>query len=274
MASQIKRSTGIPGYIFDATIHGLMTRLEGRFWELDLLRGCAVIMMVVFHLAYDLNYFGVYGLDMYSGFWFYLARITAGTFILLVGVSLSLSSERARLLGQQRLFIKLLKRGLKIFALGLGITAATYLLIANGFIVFGILHFIGASIILAYPFLNMKAQNIIIGLIIIAVGLYLQGMAVNFPWLLWLGLPPRDFYTLDYIPLFPWFGVILIGIFIGNTFYGGYRRRIDPPDLSGYAPTRFFILLGRISLPIYLIHQPVLIMILYLSGLIHNSSFF
>jgi uncharacterized membrane protein len=246
-----------------------MTRLKGRFWELDLLRGCAVIMMVVFHLAYDLNYFGAYGLDMHSGFWFYLARVTAGTFILLVGVSLSLSAERARLLGQQRLSVKFLKRGLKIFALGLGITAVTYLLIGNGFIVFGILHFIGLSIILAYPFLNLKAGNIIIGLIIIATGLYLQGTAVDFPWLLWLGLAPVNFYSIDYIPLFPWFGVVLIGIFLGDTFYGGYTRRIDLPDPSGSAPAMFFILLGRNSLLIYLIHQPVLITILYLSGLIH-----
>jgi uncharacterized membrane protein len=263
----------ISGFIFEEMNYEPMTPLKARFWELDLLRGCAVVTMILFHLAFDLNYFGVYSLSIQSGFWFYLARITAGTFILLAGVSLSLSSARARLLGQQRLYIKFLKRGLKIFAIGLGITAATYLLIGNGFVIFGILHFIGLSIIISYPFLNLKSKNVIIGLMIILIGQYLQGVSVDFPWLLWLGLIPTGLRTLDYIPLFPWFGVILIGIFIGDTFYGGYRRRILLPDLSGNASTMLFVLLGRNSLPIYLIHQPMLIALLYISGLIHYPFF-
>lgn len=244
-----------------------MNLLEGRFWELDLLRGLAVVMMIIFHLAFDLSYFGIYGLDMYSGFWFYLARIIASIFVTLVGISLALSVSRARLQGQdQKLYLKFVKRGLKIFALGLGITAVTYLLIGSGFIVFGVLHFVGLSIILAYPFLNLKATNVIIGTIIIAVGLYLQGFEFNFPWLLWLGFAPRDFYTLDYVPLFPWLGFILVGIFIGNAFYGGYGRRIDLPDLSGSALAKTFALLGRNSLRVYLIHQPMLVATLYILG--------
>lgn len=248
-----------------------MNRLEGRFWEVDLARGLAVVMMVLFHLAYDLSYFGVYGLDMYSGFWFYFARATASIFILLAGVSLSISASRARLQGlDQKLYLKFVRRGMEIFSLGLGITAVTYLLIGNGFIIFGILHFIGLSIILAYPFLNLKALNMMIGAAIIVAGIYLQGLEFNFPWLLWLGLAPKGFYTLDYFPLFPWFGVILIGIFLGDVLYDGYTRRytgrINLPDLSGSAPAKPFVFLGQNSLVIYLVHQPVLIAVLYLLG--------
>ncbi len=248
--------------------------MKGRFWEVDLVRGLAVVMMVLFHLAYDLSYFGLYGLDMYSGFWFYLAHITAGIFILLAGVSLTLSASRTRLQNQdQSLYFKFVKRGMKIFSLGLGITAATYLLIGKGFIIFGVLHFIGVAIILAYPFLNLKALNVMIGAVIIIIGIYLQGLEFGFPWLLWLGLAPKGFYTLDYFPIFPWFGVILIGIFLGDALYGGYRRKINLPDISnlqgsGYAYflTKPFVFLGRKSLWVYMIHQPVLIAILYLLG--------
>ena len=58
-----------------------------RFWEIDALRGVAIIMMVIFHTVFDLNYFGSYGFDLYSGLWFYVARATATIFIFLVGVS-------------------------------------------------------------------------------------------------------------------------------------------------------------------------------------------
>ncbi|MGA9097376.1 MAG: heparan-alpha-glucosaminide N-acetyltransferase, partial [Methanotrichaceae archaeon] len=215
---------------------------KGRFWEIDLIRGLAVVMMVLFHLAYDLSFFGIYALDIYSGFWFYFARITASIFILLVGVSLVLFASRSVNNGQGELRIKLLKRGTKIFSLGLGITAITYILIGKGFIIFGVLHFIGLSIILAYPFLNFKKLNMVMGVIIIAVGLYLQNFAFGFPWLLWLGLSPMGFYTVDYFPLLPWFGLVLIGIYLGNALYCGNKRKVELPDLSSNAFVRPIIL--------------------------------
>lgn len=236
---------------------------KGRFWELDLIRGAAVVMMVIFHLAYDLNFFGVYKLDIYSGFWFCLARITAGLFILLAGVSLVLIASKT---GHKELPIKFFERGIKIFSIGLAITAATYLLIGRGFIIFGILHFIGLSIIIAYPFLGLKKLNVAIGIIIIAAGLYLQNLSFGSPWLLWLGLAPSGFYSVDYFPLLPWFGLILIGIYLGDVLYGGYRRSVELQDLSSCPFVKPIAFLGRNSLAIYLIHQPLLISALLLLG--------
>ncbi len=250
--------------------------LKMRFWEVDLLRGLAVVMMVAFHFFYDLNYFGIYRVNVSSGFWFYFARITAGLFILLVGVSLVLSSSRAEMQGKRgaQVFMGFLKRGLWIFFLGLVVTVATYLLVGDGFIVFGILHFIGISIILAYPFLRLKAWNLIFGAAVIAIGFFLQSQSVSSPWLLWLGLAPVGFYTLDYIPIFPWFGVVLIGIFLGNALYKGYRRQFVLPDLSGTALAGALGLLGRNSLFIYLIHQPLIVAGLVLLGDASLAEFF
>ena len=238
-----------------------------RFWEVDFLRGTAIILMVLFHMVFDLNYFGIQQIELASGFWFYLARFTASLFLLLVGVSLSLSYSRARLLGQEDRFrFRLMKRGLWIFSLAMGVTLVTYLIIGRGFIVFGVLHLIGVSLLLAYPFLRLHGMNFILGLLFILIGLFLQSLSVDFPWLLWLGLAPWDFRSVDYFPLLPWFGVILMGVAFGDLFYRGYRRRFPLPDLTGSSLVRGLEFLGRNSLAIYLTHQPVLIGLMYLVG--------
>jgi uncharacterized membrane protein len=238
-----------------------------RFWEVDFLRGMAIVLMVLFHLAFDLNYFGIRELEVASGFWFFLARFTALLFLLLVGVSLTLSHSWARLLGQEDRFrLSLMKRSLWIFGLAMGVTLVTYFFIREGFIVFGVLHLIGVSLLLAYPFLRLNGANFVFGLLFILFGLSLQNLPVDYPWLLWLGLAPAGFYSVDYFPLFPWFGVILLGVAFGDLFYQGYRRRVPLPDLTGSCLVRGLAFLGRNSLVIYLVHQPVLIGLMYLVG--------
>lgn len=241
--------------------------LAVRFWEVDFLRGWAIVLMILFHSVFDLGYFGVFEVDIYSSFWFYFARLTASLFLLLVGVSLVLSYSRAERLARTEQFrFRLFKRSIWIFSLAMGITVVTRLLLGDGFIIFGVLHLIGVSLLLAYPFLRLHLLNFIFGLLFILVGLYLQNLSVDYPWLLWLGLAPQSFYSLDYFPLFPWFGVILIGIALGDLLYRGYRRRIALPDLSGSSFVKPFASFGRNSLAIYLIHQPVLITLFYLFG--------
>ena len=240
-----------------------------RFWEVDFLRGVAIVLMVLYHFIFDLDYFAVYEIDVSSGFWLAVARAAASLFLLLVGLSLTLSHSRARLQGQEDRFrFRLLKRSAWILGLALGITIVTYLFIGEGFIVFGVLHLIGLSLLLAYPFLRLQRLNFIIGLLIILAGLYFQTISLGFPWLLWLGLVPPDFYSVDYFPVFPWFGVILIGMALGSLLYPGYRRRIAvPKDLSVSPFVRGLAFLGRNSLAIYLIHQPVIIALLHISGI-------
>lgn len=227
-------------------------------------------MMIIYHILYDLSYFGGYAVDVRSGFWLNFARVTASIFIMLVGISLTLSASKAKLLGYSGdLQFLFLKRGLKIFSLGMAITLATYFFIGRDFILFGVLHFIGISIILAYPFLRLHIFNFLSGLIIILTGIYLQGHTFDEQGLFWLGLMPEGFHTLDYFPLFPWFGLVLIGLFLGNSLYKSRQRCFDLPDLSGSSGVELLGTLGRSSLPIYLFHQPVLIAILSLSGVIY-----
>jgi uncharacterized membrane protein len=240
--------------------------LNQRFWEIDSLRGTAILMMVIFHLIFDLYYFGIYNFNIHSGFLWWFARITAFIFIFLVGVSLSLSYSRTILLNnygsQKNLFFKYLKRGLKILGYGLIITAMTWIFIGEGFIIFGILHLIGIAIILEYPFLKCKYVNLFLGIIFIVAGIYLMSFRFDFYGLLWLGFTPYNFYTIDYFPLLPWLGVVSLGIFLGNTLYEDYTRHFKMPDFSKYSLVKVSGFLGRHSLLIYIIHQPILIILL------------
>ncbi len=237
--------------------------LGKRFWEIDFLRGIAIILMIIFHLLFDMNYFASAGFNLYSGFWFALGRAAALTFLFLVGLSLTLSWSRALKRGNAG-FPKYLKRGLKIFCYGLIITLITWAVLPQGAILFGILHLIGISIILAYPFLRFRALNLLLGIILIIAGIFLQTLTFDFPWLLWLGFRPLAFYTFDYLPLLPWFGVVLLGIFFGNLLYPNYKRRFGIRDISRLIPIKFLSYLGRHSLIIYLLHQPVLLALLYI----------
>jgi uncharacterized membrane protein len=243
------------------------TGKTGRFWEVDAARGVAILMMVVYHFTYDLYAFGGYDVDAVSGFWARFADATASLFLFLVGVSLAIVHARS---GGG--FRKYLFRGLRILGYGLVLTAV-FLAFGMGIVAFGILHLIGVSIILAYPFLNLKYANLLLGVLIFGAGLYLQaGDPTGSAWLLPLGVVPEGWIMPDYRPLLPWFGVVLIGLFFGNVVYGDGRR---PGSIPDPAPTlsRPLLPLGRNSLVIYLVHQPVMMVLLAALGVVDLGLF-
>jgi uncharacterized membrane protein len=248
--------------------------LDERFWEIDLLRGVAILMMIFYHVLYDLDRFGGFGIEIHTGFWRFFAFATASLFLLLVGVSLTLSYARAsHTNSEQRLFPKYLNRGLRIFAWGLVITAVTWVLMRDGFVRWGILHLIGLSIILAFPLLKLRYGNLVLGSLLLLFGVLIRNLRVGSTWLLWLGLMPAHFTSVDYFPVLPWFGVVLIGVFVGNSLYPCYQRTFRLRDCSQVAMIRGINFLGRHSLLIYLVHQPVLIAALFLMGAVDIGSF-
>src|SRR4029450_10000667 len=148
-----------------------MGRKVDRFWEVDAARGIAIIMMIVYHSTYDLDTLGRYGIQSTTGYWALFADVTAGLFLFLVGVSLAISRSRTSLTGW-RLFGKYLARGLRIIAYGMILTGV-FLVLHMGVVAFGILHLIGVSIILAYPFLKLRFTNLVLGVLIFASGQYI-----------------------------------------------------------------------------------------------------
>jgi|SRR5208337_1731531 len=266
---------------------------ESRFAEIDLFRGIAILMMVLFHTLFDISFFGIAQVNVSSGFWRYFAFATATLFLFLVGVSLVVSHARAaRHLAGFALARKFLVRGAGIFLLGLGITVATWLYLREGFILFGILHLIGISVMLSPLFFRFKKYNIVLGLLCILIGLFVigslgpvwlqpfgiqpaggwsVGYAPMIPWsltgsvipllLLPFGIYAPSFMTVDYTPLFPWFGVVLIGMGTGEFLYGEGMRHFAAPRLPEIF-VRPLAFLGRHSLVIYIVHQPVIILLL------------
>jgi len=243
-----------------------------RYWEVDLLRGIAVVMMISFHALYDLDFFSVQlPLDVHSGPIPKFAEATASIFLLLVGVSLKISSARAIIRGEDS-FLRYLRRGVRIFSWGMVITLSTFLFLGEGFVVFGILHLIGLSIILSFPLLNRPRLALPLGSMAIFAGLGLRLISIDSFSLLWLGLIPRNFQSVDYFPLLPWFGVVAVGIFLGEILYPGGKRRLFLPNISMKTPARQILFLGRNSLAIYLLHQPILIISMEMLGVIDIGS--
>lgn len=236
-----------------------------RFWEVDSARGIAIILMVIFNWSFALHYLNVYTLDGGWVFWYLFPRLIGGMFILIAGISLTLSYSRVRDTARKQVYAKYLKRGLKVFSIGLGITLVTWVLYPGDFILFGILHLMGLSIAVSPIFFRFKNANLIIGLAIIFAGFYLGTLHFDFPWLLWLGFVPANFFTLDYFPFLPWFGFLLIGLFIGNTVYADGKRKLS---INFPGPVlKHLCRLGRNSLLLYVIHQPILVGLLYLLGI-------
>jgi len=234
-----------------------------RYWEIDFARGIAVIMMVAFHTAFDLDYFRVVNNGISSGQWRLFAVCTASLFLLLVGLSLTISSARAKgVLDDRAYTLKFIRRGAGIFALGLLITIVTLFFVPDAPILFGILHLIGVSLILAPLFLPYKWMNLAAGLVLIAVG-SVTGTIDGPSLLLWIGIHPATFSSLDYTPLVPWLGVVLVGVFAGKVLYPDGKRRFGVPEIS-FFPKNEICFLGRHSLAIYLLHQPAILLVIFL----------
>lgn len=244
-----------------------------RLWEIDMMRGVAIVMMVIFHLLWDFWAFRIMpDLILYAGFWKYFQRTTAVLFLLLVGVSLTVSYRRAmqrsRKKKQQGIWQKFLLRGARIFAIGMGFTIFG-MFSGFGYVHIGILHLIGLAIILTYPLLGYRWLNLILWGIFVIIGGIVRNTPLDHNWFVWLGLHRPDYYPLDYFPIFPWLGVVLLGIFLGNALYNDQGRIFALPDFSEALPVRGLRFLGRHSLIIYVIHQPLMIAILYLLGYVN-----
>jgi uncharacterized membrane protein len=242
-----------------------MGRKVDRFWEVDAARGIAIIMMIVYHCTYDLDTLGGYRIQSTTGYLALFADVTAGLFLFLVGISLAISRTRTSLTGW-RLLSKYLARGSRILAYGVVLTVV-FLALGMGVVAFGILHLIGISIILAYPFLRLGITNLVLGTVIFVTGQYIlaQDLYSQSFWLLPFGVVPEGVVMPDYRPLVPWFGVVLIGLFFGNVVYGG--RPAVPGDKAPVL-ARPLLPLGRNSLFIYLIHQPIIIALLAATGIV------
>lgn len=204
------------------------------------------MLMVVFHLVFDLREFYSYNVKYLSGFWYYEGKLSAILFILTAGISSTFSKNN-------------IKRGSQVFGLGMLLTIVTFVFTPGSYIKFGILHFMGSSMILYHFISNLKVKYLfLLGTAIIAFGNVFLKTSVASSYLFPLGLMNKNFISSDYYPLLPWFGVFLYGVIIGKTLYSEKKSL-----LASASKFELISYLGQHSLFIYLIHQPVLLALLF-----------
>lgn len=249
-------------------------RIEGkqnRYGLLDSLRGMVLISMIIYHGAWNMVYLYGYNWPWYQTkeayFW---QQSICWTFILLSGFCWSMGKNP-------------LKNGLTVFASGLLVTLATLVAMPQNRVVFGVLTCIGSCILLM-TWLNRFFQKLphLLGAVL-SFSLFILLKNVNSGYLgvggltlvrlpqswyqgegysgylgAYLGFPPKTFFSTDYFSLFPWFFLFLTGYFLYGLFKkkGWLDKGIFNPGIPGVQA------LGRHSLLIYLLHQPLL----YLAG--------
>jgi uncharacterized membrane protein len=220
-----------------------------RNFEVDVLRGFAIVLMVIFHFGYDLTVFGWAGYNTGKDIeWRVFRSIIVSSFLLAVGMSSYLAySHKVKKL---KLLISV---GKLVFVSSL-LTVGSLFMQPNAWVYFGIIHFIAVALPISVLFVRIPNIALLLGVLSI-VGYWLGLLRLTPLWewsVLNIGIPS---YTVDLVSFFPWIGVVLIGIYLMH--HNLYQIVIVPNKL--YSKLAF---LGQHSLFIYLIHQPILYAIL------------
>jgi uncharacterized membrane protein len=227
----------------------------GRIDAVDCARGLALVGMAIYHLSWDLADFRLAPPMLpFTPQMRLLSHIVASAFLLLVGVSLALAHRKG-------LNVRAFWRRLAIVAGAAAlVTVGSFVFAPSEPITFGILHCIALASLLAGPFVGAPAwASLAIGLAAIVAPFFIRSTLFDPPWLLWLGLGEALPNTLDWRPLLPWAGGVFLGLAAARP--PGVIEGLKRPDRwrARWAPARWLCFAGRHSLPIYLIHQPILI---------------
>ena len=219
--------------------------MQKRSVLLDAARGLAILVMLAFHLLVDLRDFYGLGVNYRVGIWQTINFYGACLFMLICGWAVGADLNKRPLWHAWRI----------LFAAML-ITVATYFFDSSNYVRFGILHFLACALFLA-PILEKFSSLVLMVFAIVIVWLsdVLAEVTVNTSLFLPLGVKPYDFISIDYYPLLPWLSVFLLGMVLGRKL-GVEKREIAFWGLDVLA------VVGRHSLLIYLVHQPVFLLIL------------
>lgn len=226
-----------------------------RWQGLDVLRGVAIIAMIVFHIAWDLYYFGYSDIDVTSVLgWVVFQKAILTSFLLLVGAGLVLGH------GDAIRWPHFWRRFGLVAAAALATTAGTYWMFPDYFVFFGVLHAIALFSLIGLFFLRLNPWlTAAIGIVVIAANFAYSDPAFSSRELGWIGFWPVSPPSSDVVPIFPWLGVTLLGIAGMRLFRMSPLAarvaawRSDEPALRGLA------FMGRWSLLIYVLHQPLII---------------
>ena len=218
-----------------------------RIDELDSLRATALVMMLISNFVSDLNYFGLM-VVVKGDQWWWLARITAFLFVSISGISYFLAHQK------EYEFSKTFNRTKRLIFWAFMITLITYIFAPSAYVRFGVLHLLALASIIAFPLARKPLYALGTGLILLIIPLSSNS---NF---VWFGLQETGTFAVDYFPLNPWLGIFFISLAISSKIYSAGK-----PLLNIKWPVRW-LWFGRNTLIIYVVHQPILIGSLILTG--------
>ena len=227
-----------------------------RIGGLDALRGLAIVAMIAYHLCFDLRYFCITHWDFeHDPRWLTARALILSSFLLIAGVSAVLAQRQA-------FPVRHWLRHIGIIAgAALLVSAGSWLLFPRSFIWFGVLHAIAISLLLARPLAGRPVLAALAGIAVIVAGWTYASAAFDTRMLGWIGFMTAKPVTEDYVPLFPWTGVLLLGVAAGHALV---RTRFAALAPLARLPAALR-LLGRHSLVVYLLHQPLLLGLLWLA---------
>jgi uncharacterized membrane protein len=224
-----------------------------RIRLVDALRGLAIVQMIGFHLVYTLVKFGwVDAVLSRDPPWVAWRTAIVSQFLLIAGAGLALRAEF------KPAWSDFWRRWREVAAAALAVSFGSWLVLGPRMIWFGILHFIAVALLLGRLLLPLGLWSLALGILAIALGLSYANPAFDAAPANVLGFVSEPPYTEDYVPVFPWLGVVLIGAGLGIA----WQRRGFPlgPALGrlNASPPRLLTFLGSWPLTVYLAHVPVL----------------
>lgn len=233
-----------------------------RLALVDFLRGCALVAMALYHVMWDSAFLGLIAYNItLDPVGIVIQRTILTSFMLLVGVGLVLGhGDGIRWRSFWRRFALVAGAALLVSAGTYGMAAATGI---NGFGVwFGVLHAIALFSLMGLAFLLLPLWAVlVVAIAMIGASALFSHPAFNAPWLAWIGFNPDLLPTADLVPVFPWFGVVVLGIVAGRLGQGWLRGA--PGAFPTGGPLRALVVIGRWSLLFYVLHQPIIIGVLY-----------
>jgi uncharacterized membrane protein len=233
-----------------------MANAATRVPALDALRGLAILAMVAYHFCFDLSYFRVAHWDFYyDPLWLNARTLILSSFLLIAGVSLVLADRGKASPARFWRHVAI------IGACAVAVSVASYAVFPASWIWFGVLHAIAVSLVLARPLIRRPVLALVLGVLVIAAGNLFAHPSFDSRALGWLGFMTAKPRTEDYVPLFPWAGVMFAGIAAGQALL-----RVDFRPVAHAARFPGWVAwLGRHSLVVYMIHQPMLLGVLFVA---------
>jgi uncharacterized membrane protein len=225
-----------------------------RYLFIDNLRGIDFIFMVIHHIFYFKDVSNEYMTSYADNIFVSTSGTIARTlFIFLVGLSLSLDKNNKKDKIKKRL-----NRSLEIFINALLITFITYMYFPSYFIRFGVLHFISLASLLGSYFVDKKKLTFIS----ILFFLLIKPISLNNPIIDTITGGKTYYNMMDYFPLFPWFGLVLMGIFFGQTNdLSKIENKLSKINKKIFNENNILTKIGKNCLKLYTMHIVLLIII-------------